>query len=160
MNAKRLQLTSATVAAALLSALQLAQPAQAGLLGGSAGGGLGGQIGGGLSGNVGGTLGARPLDARSSAAGQAQPDLAVRRTGQVAPQVAPQADAQGQAAATAARTRTEGTTSGSAQSGVPKKLSPEQRLGSIDAGSAAAAQATPGSRSIDASGSVQTSVQR
>ena len=62
----------ATLAAALLSAFVLAQPAHAGLLGG-------GSLGGGLGGGLGGNFGPRSLDVAGSAAGQANHEIKAPR---------------------------------------------------------------------------------
>lgn len=168
-------LTRATLAAALLSATVLVQPAAAGLLGGGA-------VGGGLGGGLGGSLGPRSLDVRGAAAGQASHDLAVRRTGQqaahsgaattgaatgtatsqgnTATSQVNTATGQVNTAAAAGRSQAESSTARGASVDAQKSLSLDQRTNGVDAGGAAAAQAARGDRSVGASGAARTSVQR
>lgn len=64
MLTRQTTLVRSTLAAALLSAFVLAQPAHAGLLGG------GGSLGGGLAGGLGGSFGPRSVDVGGQASGQ------------------------------------------------------------------------------------------
>jgi hypothetical protein len=172
MTSKPTHLTRATLAAALLSATVLMQPAHAGLIGGggAVGGGFSGALGGGLS----SPLGQRSLDMRGSAAGQLQHDVALRRaqatqaqatqaaqTGQAqATQAAQTGQSQATQAATAARGQAEAAATRSASVEAQKSLSLQPRTNGVDASGAAAAQATRGSRSVGAGGAAQASVQR
>lgn len=129
-------LVRSTLATALLSALVLAQPAHAGLLGTGAG------VGGGLSGG----LGARSLDVGGQAAGQVRRDGSALPRGDKAVQAVGDATQKGREAGAAAATRA-----------AAAKSTATEKAGTAAAGATAAGATAAKGADVSATGSAQSS---
>lgn len=129
-------LVRSTLATALLSALVLAQPAHAGLLGAGAG------VGGGLSGG----LGSRSLDVGGSAAGQVRRDGGALPRGDKAVQAAGETTQKGREAGAAAATRA-----------AAAKSTTTEKAGTAAAGTTAAGTTAAQGADVSATGSAESS---
>ncbi len=131
-------LVRSTLATALLSALVLAQPAHAGLLGAGAGVGAGGGLTGGL--------GSRSLDAGGSAAGQVRRDGGALPRGDKAVQAAGETTQKGREVGTAAATRA-----------AAAKSTTTEKAGTAAAGATAAGTTAAQGADVSATGSAESS---
>jgi hypothetical protein len=146
-----------TLAAALLSAFVLAQPAHAGLLGGG--------IGGGGGAGATGAFANRNFDVGGSAAANASREARLPRADQKAAearsrtsQMAGSAGNNASAMAGASRSKAETIAARSTSADVSKSASVTAQPGSADAAAMGAGQLSRGDRSVNAGGATQGSL--